>query len=196
MARTDENPRGHGQKIALSGCFSSGKTTLFGILSTNFPQLAAHAEIATMTKLVCPSLDWRSDDVRGYLRWAQIISERTREKAGGVGLFDGSYADLVAHERLFGTRLRPVPQESEPAPYALTLLCDPVGVPLDLNGIRETEETLRVQLHKLVVEEVALHSARVVELSGTLDARVATAIREVHALLERLEGQDLRPPIL
>ena len=174
-----------GIKISLSGCFSSGKTTMLGILSHHFPEIVMYAELATATKTTCPGLDWRSDDVRGYLRWAQVMVERQHEQAGGVGIFDGSYADLVAHERLFGSRFAPVPETAEPLPYALALVCDPDGVPLEINGIRETDSELRRDLHVLVREEVLRRSARVVDLRGTLEDRTATAIDAVEALLRQ-----------
>ncbi len=175
-----------GRKIALSGAFSSGKTTLFGVLSNRFPELTPYPEIASATKAIWPELDWRRDDVRGYLRWAQILSERTQEAAGGVGLFDGSFVDAVAHERIFGTRLTALSPDVEPRPYDLTLLCDPADVPLEINGIRETDEALRRDIQALLVEEAARRSARVVLLKGPLDVRIATAAAEVQAILEAL----------
>lgn len=172
-----------GKKIALSGAFSSGKTTLFRALTARFPQLQPFPEIATAAKSTCPSLDWWSEDVRGYLRWAQIISERGHEQAGGFAIFDGSFADLIAHERAFGTRLPYIPTLLVPRPYALTLLCDPAGIPVERNGIRETEESLRQRIHSLVVEEVERQSLRVVHLQGNVEQRVSTAGREIDALL-------------
>lgn len=156
---------------------------MLGILSRRFPQIVTHAELASATKTACPGLDWRSDDVRGYLRWAQIIAERQHEQAGGVGVFDGSYADLLAHERLFGSRFVPVPETTQPLPYALTLLCDPDGVPLEINGIRETDAGLRREIHALVCEEVHRLSLQVVDLRGTFEQRTAIAVEAVSTML-------------
>jgi nicotinamide riboside kinase len=173
----------YGKKIALSGCFSSGKTTMFEILSKRFPQLVRYPEIATATKLVCPAIDWREPDVRGYLRWAQITSELKCEQNGEVGLFDGSYSDLVAHERLFNAALPEVHPSCIPSHYAITLICDPTGVPIEINEIRETDENLRSELHRLVVDEAASRSRRVVELSGDIENRVSVASNEIHQFL-------------
>jgi nicotinamide riboside kinase len=177
-----------GHKIALSGAFSSGKTTLFKILIERFPQLRPYPEIASATKTLCPTLDWRRDDVRGYLRWAQIVAERQQEYAEGVGLFDGSFADLIAHERAFGSCLPAILPELTPKRYDLTLLSDPIGIPVEINGIRETDENLRLHIHALVFEEVGRLSLRVAELQGALDDRITLAVKEVGALLKRLDS--------
>lgn len=175
-----------GQKIALSGAFSSGKTTLYNALRERFPQLQPHPELATAAKSVAPSLDWRRPDVRGYLRWAQILAERGRELDGGVGLFDGSVADLIAHERVFASALAPLTRDELPKPYELTLLCDPFSIPVEINGIRETDEQLRAQIHALVVEEVERSSLVVVELAGPLNDRIARAADAVRDVLDRI----------
>lgn len=172
-----------GRKIALSGAFSSGKTSLFRLLLDRFPQLFPFPELATAAKSACSTLDWWSADVRGYLRWAQIITERQHELAGGFALFDGSFADLIAHERAFGSQLPDIPADLLPRRYELTLLCDPFSIPVELNGIRETDERLRREIHTLVVEEVEQRSLRVTELSGSLHDRFDRAVKDVEALL-------------
>jgi nicotinamide riboside kinase len=172
-----------GQKVAISGAFSSGKTTLFNRLTLLFPQLVPHVELATMAKSLCPTIDWWRDDVRGYLRWAQILAERNIDAAGGTGLFDGSYADAVAHERAFNSMLQAVPSESDPLPYDLTLVCDPADVAVEINGIRESDDELRTRIHKFILEEVDQRSHRVVTLSGSIEQRVAAASAEIKRLL-------------
>lgn len=174
-------------KIAISGPFSSGKTTLFRALSDRFPQLQPYPEIASAAKLAFPGLDWRRDDVRGYLRWAQIIAERTCETKGGVGLFDGTYIDVVAHERVFGTGLTALTPEHDPRHYDVVLLCAADGVPLEDNGIRETDATLRMEIEVLLHEEARRRSSRVIILTGPFEARLASAAREVEAILAKFE---------
>lgn len=175
--------KGTEKKIALSGCFSSGKTTMFEILSRRFPEIVRYPEIATATKRICPPIDWRQADVRGFLRWAQITSELKCEQNREVGMFDGSYSDLVAHERLFAVTLPDVHLSCVPSHYAITLICDPTGVPIEANEIRETDKDLRSELHRLVLEEAYIRSKRVIELTGDLERRVSIASAEISLFL-------------
>jgi len=173
-----------GAKIAISGAFSSGKTTLFNRLSPLFPDLHANAEIASAAKLAFPQLDWRRVDVRGYLRWAQIIAERSCDTTGVAGLFDGSYTDVLVHEQVFGVDIVPLTPEWEPSRYALTLLCNPADAPLEDNGIRETDARLRLDIQARLIVEAHARSARVVLLEGSVEDRVEEATREIAAVLE------------
>jgi nicotinamide riboside kinase len=172
-----------GAKIAISGAFSSGKTTLFRALIKSFPILAPYPEFASNAKSLCPTLNWRNDDVRGYLRWAQILAERECECDAGCGLFDGSYVDLVAHEKAFRPNLPPISLENEPARYRITFLCNPAGIPIESNGIRETDESLRSQIQEIVRKEARRMSEHVVELKGDHTSRLAIAIAEIESVI-------------
>ncbi len=134
-------------------------------------------------------MNWWNDDVRGYLRWAQIIAEFKCQNRRCVGIFDGSFADLVAHERAFNSKLPVITPENVPSPYCVTFLCDSSEIDVEVTSIRETDLPLRDRLQLLVEEEAFRLSERVVPLSGDRKTRLdrATAVLEDILAAQRFE---------
>lgn len=168
-------------QIAISGPLSSGKTTLFGALSKQFPSARHVAEVAWAAKVAAADFDWGSEAGRGYLRWTQAIAENIARAQSRLSILDGSLSDVAAYDRVYA--MRP-PAASIYRPYDLTLLCMPEGVEIEDNGVRDMSGDLRIKMMELLLEEAERRSARVLQLTGPHEERVARAVSAIDALTQ------------
>ncbi len=166
-------------KISISGSFCTGKTSLCRALVKMLPNVHIVEETATVAKQLHPSLDWRLADVRSYLYWSQVIAERQAESQSALVILDGSLVDVFAHCTAFDMAIPIHWRDLNLPAYDLTVVCDPTGVDIEDNRLRELDPSLRLRIHQLVVEEAPVLSKGTLLVSGSLDERVRAARSEI-----------------
>ncbi|MEV8528538.1 AAA family ATPase [Streptomyces sp. NPDC052000] len=146
-----------------------------------------------------PQAQW--EDVEFGSDEFPVIAERQNEcedRAAGLGspvLFcdTDSFATTVWHERYLGRRSPRVEAVAErAAAHHLWLLTDHEGVPFEDDGLRDGEE-LRPWMTDRFRAELTRTGREFVELRGSHEERLATAVAAVDALLDR--GWDLADPL-
>lgn len=120
--------------------------------------------------------------------------EEAAARTGSPVLFcdTDSFATTVWHERYVGGRNPRVEETADRVHHHLWLLTDHEGVPFEDDGLRDGEE-LRPWMTDRFRAELTRTGRRFVEITGTREQRLATAVAAVDELLA--SGWHFNPPL-
>jgi len=137
-------------RVAIVGAFCTGKTTLVNDLS------GAVANSFTVSDECRPILDrlgnvdWSMEEIRSYLIVRQLYVEARGFADGQLIVIDGGIINNLAHDVIHlkhsASRERIIHSLGHTR-YDLVLWCDPQGVQLVDDGQRNTNESVRWDLH-------------------------------------------------
>jgi HTH-type transcriptional repressor of NAD biosynthesis genes len=175
------------------GCWeSTGWVPEFGREFT-LRKLAAASALAAASGSPAPTMDdltWTSEDFTAIAARQQQLEDAAAAVGSPVLVCDtDAFATSIWHQRYIGTPMaghaNPTRSLGRPdgGPGAdLYLLTDDEEVPFVQDGIRDGEH-LRSWMTRVFVEELNASGRRWVHLRGSLDERVAEALRQVDLLL-------------
>ncbi|HST83327.1 MAG TPA: AAA family ATPase [Kineosporiaceae bacterium] len=188
---------------ARGGCWeNTGWVPEFGREFT-IRKLAAASAMAAASGSATPGMDdliWTSEDFTAIAARQQQLENAAAATGSPVLVCDtDAFATSIWHQRYLGTPMaagHPTPTRSlgraDGGPGAdLYLLTDDEEVPFVQDGIRDGEH-LRSWMTRTFVQELNASGRRWVHLRGSLDERVAEAVRQVDVLLA--EGWPLADP--
>lgn len=169
-------------RIAVTGTYSSGKTTLANALRRTFDGLASlvQEQPRRVIRAAGNSL-MRDADVRSYLVVSQLLRELELSQRY-IQISDGSVISNLAHDRLL---LHPPPSRERLLHdfsfqhYDVAFVCDHSTVDLEIDGERFTDPTLR---HALAREAPAIASSlarEVILLTGSRGERLQQATHHI-----------------
>ncbi len=186
-------------RICLVGAESTGKTTLARALAKHYRTLwvPEYGRLYTEQKVT---------DVRGH-RWTDKefnhiaktqnqLEDQAAQDCNKVLICDtDSFATSIWYERYLGVRSPAVERLAAGRSYDLYVLTD-VATPFEDDGWRDGTEEIRHWMHGRFVEKLRFWGKDYLEVSGTLEQRLAQITPVVDRLLQtnhRLAGKPLAP---
>jgi nicotinamide riboside kinase len=163
-------------KVSISGSFCSGKSTLALDLHHALSDSVLVPEVATASKLIHPTIDWRLSDVRAYFFWTHALEEmRYANRPEKIAIFDGSTLDVFAHSIAFNIQTPAHWFELELA-FDLVIVCDHRGIIMEDNGIRERDPELQRVVYDAITERVRIRTRRLLVAHGDRERRLADCL--------------------
>ena len=163
-------------KICICGTFSSGKTTLFNDLLTACEWQATIPDQSRSFKGHFPFVDWSAGPIRDFLFLQQCFEEAKLFRSGGYALLDTGVVECFAHTLVLqGKRVQDELLRYHLEAYSYVLLCSPIDVAIEDDGLRHTDKQLRDDLHGAIISTCKDFELVTHELVGTRDQRLAEA---------------------
>jgi hypothetical protein len=107
------------------------------------------------------------------------MAESNQNKGNDITVLDGSLIDVLAHTTAFGLTVPEKWRAYIRKKYNLTLICSPISVLIEENGVRESDPSLRYLIANEVLREADSYSKMVVTLTGNPAQRVEMALAAV-----------------
>jgi NadR type nicotinamide-nucleotide adenylyltransferase len=171
-------------RVCVLGAESTGKTTLAAALAEYYRTLwvpeygAPYHHVGRGN----PYRPWTSDEFLHIARIRDWLEEFLAGYANSFLLADtDTFVTAVFHETYLGERNDELEAMVEPKRYALYLLCD-VETPFHRDRLGLRREDARRAMHERYVEHLRTSDVSWVEVRGTHDERLRTAVEAIGAL--------------
>jgi nicotinamide riboside kinase len=172
------------RRICFVGAESTGKTTLSRRLAERHGTVwvPEYGRDYTIEKIHEGTNDhWSTDDFVIIARRQGEIEDEVAEDAGPLLLCDtDAFATAIWHERYLHEPAPAVEAIAAARRYDLYVLCG-IDVPFEQDGVRFSE-SIRPWMQQRFRDGLAARSEPWIEISGSIDARVAAVDAEIHRL--------------
>jgi len=170
-------------KVAITGTFSSGKTTLCADIQRVLTNVQVVPDTARMLKNSLMSIDFSSPIVRGFLLIQQLLVEQQQYSISNQSLLivDGGIEINFANELCLNNTHYCLEfyKSQDHIPYDLTIICDPSEVQIENDGIRLEDSELRTQIHDALLTFLPLTCKRSLLVTGNRQERKEIVLNQI-----------------
>jgi NadR type nicotinamide-nucleotide adenylyltransferase len=166
----------YAKRVCLTGAESTGTTTTTAALAALFDTVwvPEYGREYSMPK-DARGEDWTTDEFVHIARRQQELEDEAAREANRILFCDtDALATAIWHEQYLGSRAPEVEAIARARTYDLVLLTA-ADIPWVQDGDRNSDE-VRQRMQRRFEEELRARPEPVVELRGTLEARLATAV--------------------
>jgi HTH-type transcriptional regulator, transcriptional repressor of NAD biosynthesis genes len=172
------------KRVCLVGAESTGKTTLAKALAEHYKTVwvPEHGRFYSEGKLRAGKEGvWRTEEFVHIAEAQQMLEDKLAEASNGLVIVDtDAFATGVWHERYMGARSPEVEDIASRRQYDLYILTSD-DIPWEQDGTRDGE-LIRHDMHKWFEERLVETNRPFIRVSGSIEERLAQAIRAIDAL--------------
>lgn len=169
-------------RVVVTGVESTGKTTLCEALATEFQTcwVPEYGRDFTVQVVVPCGIEWASEHFVHIAQEQQRRENVAAEWANEVLICDtNAYATGIWHELYMGARSQETEEIGDQDQVSLYILALP-DFPWVDDGVRDAPEK-RLWMHQRFIERLGEAGVPVVEVGGTREERLATAVAAIQS---------------